>query len=55
MCRIQRDQRMAKLDDSEAELAAYDGNSCEQEGYESACVQLSVRVRLRVAVRMGEY
>ena len=43
---------MAELDDSEAELAAHDGNRCEQEGCESACVQLSVR--MRVAVRMGE-
>ena len=43
---------MAKLDDSEAELAAHDGNRYEQEGCESACVQLSVK--MRVAVRMGE-
>ena len=49
---MQREQRMAELDDPEAELAAHDRNRCEQEGCESACVRLSVR--MRVAVRIGE-
>ena len=31
-------QRVAELDDSDAELAAHDGGKCEQAGCETACV-----------------